>query len=35
MTIFGGGVAVGVGYVETVDIFRGPSQNWTIFEIYF
>ena len=32
----GGGVeGVGWGYDETVDIFRGLSQNWTIFGSYF
>ena len=31
----GGGVGVGWGYDETVDILRGPSQNWTIFGSYF
>ena len=29
------GVGVGWGYDETVDIFSGPSQNWTIFGSYF
>ena len=38
MNIFDWGVGDGgdgVGYDETVDIFRGPSQNWTIFGSYF
>ena len=31
----GGFEGVGWGYDETVDIFRGLSQNWTIFGSYF
>ena len=31
----GRGCGAGSGYDETVDIFRGPSQNWIILGIYF
>ena len=29
------GCGVGWGYDVTVDIFRGPWKNWTIFASYF
>ena len=35
MNIFGGEMGVGIGYDDTVDIFRGPLQYWTIFGRYF
>ena len=28
------GCGIGWGYDETMDIFRGPSQNWDIFLSY-
>ena len=31
--IFGGFQKICFGYDESVDIFGGSSQNWTIFEI--